>query len=172
MNKETLGAKAVFARAGISVALAFSSLGAGISPVSAEDYLCRTTQGNFNSDQLRGALTSYPGLGENWNSLPFLCAIAKTAQSDPNLNPAEKDAMLRALLAAGYNGPIDSWSVEQAWKNANDPRPQINNGSEEPSYCIQVITRARDPKTGEIRNFPTPCGVPPGWIILPPPGLP
>jgi len=30
--------------------------------------------------------------------------------------------------------------------------------------CIQVITPAKDPKTGECRNFPTPCDVPSGWI--------
>ncbi|MDO8495886.1 MAG: hypothetical protein Q7S43_00325 [bacterium] len=29
--------------------------------------------------------------------------------------------------------------------------------------CIQVITRARQPKSGEIRDFPTPCDVPDGW---------
>lgn len=29
--------------------------------------------------------------------------------------------------------------------------------------CIQVITRARNPQTGEVRDFPTPCDVPEGW---------
>lgn len=29
--------------------------------------------------------------------------------------------------------------------------------------CIQVITPARNPLTGEVRDFPTPCDVPPGW---------
>jgi len=32
--------------------------------------------------------------------------------------------------------------------------------------CIQVITRARNPKTGKVRDFPTPCDVPKGWEIL------
>lgn len=30
-------------------------------------------------------------------------------------------------------------------------------------FCIQVITRARNPETGEERDFPTPCDVPEGW---------
>ena len=30
--------------------------------------------------------------------------------------------------------------------------------------CIQVVTKARNPKTGEIREFSTPCDVPVGWI--------
>lgn len=29
--------------------------------------------------------------------------------------------------------------------------------------CIQVITMARDPKTGKVVDFPTPCDVPEGW---------
>ncbi len=31
-------------------------------------------------------------------------------------------------------------------------------------FCIQVITPAKNPQTGEVRNFPTPCDVPRGWI--------
>ncbi|MER3570391.1 MAG: hypothetical protein C4348_02210, partial [Patescibacteria group bacterium] len=31
------------------------------------------------------------------------------------------------------------------------------------SVCIQVITPAKNPLTGECREFPTPCDVPPGW---------
>lgn len=29
--------------------------------------------------------------------------------------------------------------------------------------CIQVITQAKNPSTGEIKTFPTPCDVPKGW---------
>lgn len=35
-----------------------------------------------------------------------------------------------------------------------------------PPICIQVITPAQNPKTGECRNFPTPCDVPAGWKIV------
>lgn len=30
--------------------------------------------------------------------------------------------------------------------------------------CIQVITPAKNPATGECREFATPCDVPEGWI--------
>ncbi len=30
-------------------------------------------------------------------------------------------------------------------------------------YCIQVIAEAKNPATGEIREFPTPCDIPVGW---------
>jgi len=32
-----------------------------------------------------------------------------------------------------------------------------------PPFCIQVITPAQNPTTGECKNFPTPCDVPAGW---------
>lgn len=35
---------------------------------------------------------------------------------------------------------------------------------EPPVICAQVITRARNTETGEVRDFPTPCSVPKGWI--------
>lgn len=38
-----------------------------------------------------------------------------------------------------------------------------SNSSKDQVFCIQVITKAKNPKTGEIRDFPTPCDVPDGW---------
>ncbi|OGN17931.1 MAG: hypothetical protein A3C88_00950 [Candidatus Yanofskybacteria bacterium RIFCSPHIGHO2_02_FULL_50_12] len=32
--------------------------------------------------------------------------------------------------------------------------------------CTQVITSARNPQTGETREFPTPCDVPEGWVKI------
>lgn len=39
-------------------------------------------------------------------------------------------------------------------------------GTGEPEICIQVITPARNLQTGEVRDFPTPCDVPEGWIKI------
>ncbi|MFC4158500.1 hypothetical protein [Chitinimonas lacunae] len=41
--------------------------------------------------------------------------------------------------------------------------PAINLKPTKPA-CIQVITPAYNPLTGECREFPTPCDVPFGWI--------
>jgi len=30
-------------------------------------------------------------------------------------------------------------------------------------FCVQVITPARNPQTGEVRDFTTPCDVPENW---------
>ncbi len=32
--------------------------------------------------------------------------------------------------------------------------------------CAQVITPALDPDTGNIVEFPTPCDVPEGWLVV------
>ena len=48
--------------------------------------------------------------------------------------------------------------------------PSTSLGTGEPNQsdqpCIQVITPARNPETGEVKDFPTPCDVPEGWIKL------
>jgi len=45
--------------------------------------------------------------------------------------------------------------------------PSTSLGTSEPSksdkICIQVITKAKNIQTGEVRDFPTPCDVPDGW---------
>ncbi len=43
---------------------------------------------------------------------------------------------------------------------------QTEKISPAPEFCIQVITAAKNPETGECREFPTPCDVPEGWIPL------
>lgn len=41
---------------------------------------------------------------------------------------------------------------------------QVFDNSAPGEPCIQVITRARNPQTGEEKDFPTPCDVPEGWV--------
>jgi hypothetical protein len=48
------------------------------------------------------------------------------------------------------------------------PSPEPSSAAVPPTgskdrFCIQVITPARNPQTGEVRDFPTPCDVPAGW---------
>lgn len=35
-----------------------------------------------------------------------------------------------------------------------------------PEFCIQVITKAVNHLTGEIKEFPTPCNIPEDWEVL------
>jgi hypothetical protein len=43
------------------------------------------------------------------------------------------------------------------------------NTSNDDISCSQVITSAYNPKTGETKDFPTPCDVPDGWKVGAPP---
>lgn len=48
-------------------------------------------------------------------------------------------------------------------KNITPPSPQAT-----PTLvaCIQVITPAKNPQTGECKEFSTPCNVPSGWTVV------
>lgn len=41
-----------------------------------------------------------------------------------------------------------------------------NQNQSKDKICIQVITPAKNPETGETEDFPTPCDVPEGWKII------
>jgi len=43
---------------------------------------------------------------------------------------------------------------------AVSPAPTITPTND---VCIQVVTKAYNPQTGEIKDFPTPCDVPLSW---------
>lgn len=38
--------------------------------------------------------------------------------------------------------------------------------TDDDAVCIQVITTAKNLKTGEVVEFPTPCDVPEGWEVV------
>jgi len=63
---------------------------------------------------------------------------------------------LAAGFAAGYFIKTSNVAVPQQPTDEKDPG----------MVCIQVITSARNPETGEIREFPTPCDVPDEWEII------
>ena len=43
---------------------------------------------------------------------------------------------------------------------------QHSANEDDSEVCIQVVTSARDPQTGYIKQFPTPCDVPEGWVVI------
>lgn len=53
------------------------------------------------------------------------------------------------------------------WPLAGQPvKNSVTATTTEPQICAQVITPARDPQTGTIKEFPTPCDVPNGWEVV------
>ena len=55
-----------------------------------------------------------------------------------------------------YGAPGTGTPQHQTTTPAND----------DTEVCAQVITSARDPQTGYIKQFPTPCDVPEGWVVI------
>lgn len=78
----------------------------------------------------------------------------------PSVEPEEKKQnyfskhhlvgyLVLAMLFIAAVGFIYKWQYGQPAQNSQ--------------ICIQVITTAKNPQTGEIKEFPTPCDVPEGW---------
>jgi len=66
-----------------------------------------------------------------------------------------RDGLIDALLSSS-----DAKICSKCNDNIDENTTDDNN-----TNCLQVITHAYDPKTGEERDFPTPCDVPDGWIV-------
>lgn len=58
------------------------------------------------------------------------------------------------VIFAGVVGAI-YW-----WQNVGSVSKQNATDDE---FCIQMIQKARNPETGEVKEFSTPCDVPEGW---------
>lgn len=73
---------------------------------------------------------------------------------------------MRALLVATF-GVIALGLVWWAgWTHAGAGLLSHQTVSHGDVVCVQVVTSARDPKTGYIKQFPTPCDVPAGWEVI------
>jgi len=66
---------------------------------------------------------------------------------------------VHVLHGSPYQGS-EIWVLEEE----SSLPPASDEGG--PTYCIQVITPAKNIETGELMEFPTPCDVPPGWEPL------
>lgn len=71
------------------------------------------------------------------------------------VNPKER------VLAEGALLPIGLETDYYVLKNG---RLEYLNSEQTEEVCIQVLAQARNPATGEVKTFPTPCHVPIGWI--------
>jgi hypothetical protein len=79
--------------------------------------------------------------------------------------PESEITSYEECVAAGY--PIMKSNPAQC--RVSDGRTFTEsalNQDSEGELCIQVITPARNPQTGEIVDFPTPCDVPEGWETI------
>ncbi|MBN2101455.1 MAG: PQQ-binding-like beta-propeller repeat protein, partial [Candidatus Aenigmarchaeota archaeon] len=78
-----------------------------------------------------------------------------------------------ATLNASVTITVGGWVVQESARpscNYNGVcEPELGEDKNcpdcsKPKICIQVITPAKNPETGECIEYPTPCDVPQGWI--------
>ncbi len=85
-------------------------------------------------------------------------------------------ASIGAWIGYGFSPKVGPKTIEQETLNYqlpenSDPatvipeRKNINSADSE-ILCAQVITTAKNPLTGETKDFPTPCDIPAGWTIV------
>jgi hypothetical protein len=56
---------------------------------------------------------------------------------------------------------IKNIPTEMQGKSATNAKQEVMDPA-----CMKVITPARNPKTGDIQEFPTTCSVPEGWLVI------
>lgn len=73
---------------------------------------------------------------------------------------------------SGNNGPVEVRTI-QTGQEAEKVKPDRNTSpkpaeeiTDDEEFCIQVITPARNPETGDTEDFPSPCDVPDGWELI------
>ncbi|MDI6883426.1 MAG: hypothetical protein QMC93_03125 [Patescibacteria group bacterium] len=120
-------------------------------------------------------------------------------ESLARLTPAMKECVISQLGQASFDKlqtgdfsgftPEDSERIQRIVRECVERFKPVSSGEipagEMPPgerVCIQVITPAKNPQTGQCINFPTPCVIPPGWqkvekcereeIITPPGKMP
>lgn len=69
-----------------------------------------------------------------------------------------------AMIVVGTGLIVWSFTREQVPEPLRDPAIPDDDGQ----MCAQVITSAKNPETGEVVEFPTPCDVPEGWEVQQP----
>lgn len=80
------------------------------------------------------------------------------------VNPPERLAESRLPVPKpAESGYYEMTSLGELAEICAIPVPGLPTAGGNGTACIQVITPARNPETGEERDFPTPCDVPQGW---------
>ncbi|MBU4245650.1 MAG: thermonuclease family protein, partial [Nanoarchaeota archaeon] len=98
------------------------------------------------------------------NSLDKLAA-AQDAIDSSKYGEAYGLANAAKQLAENAREKIKKLTEDDGEREREKERNQTRNETKErePKMCAQVITPAKNEKTGECKEFPTPCDVPAGW---------
>ena len=80
------------------------------------------------------------------------------------VNPNQELSVTYAINRAVSTSTVDSFALEVYAESLVEGVEQVGAGDD--VVCAQVITPAKNPATGECREFSTPCDVPEGWAVV------
>lgn len=109
-------------------------------------------------------------MGYVWTALIFLLLGAGGGfYASRTLFPATQPVVDYVAPSAQVNTPVQGIRAElPPVLPASEIATSTATTTPNQSVCAQVITKAKDPKTKIIKEFPTSCDVPAGWeVILP-----
>ena len=130
---------------------------------------------NFASVKPATSQTAKSGgvMGYVWTALIFLLLGAGGGfYASRTLFPVTQPVADYVAPSAEVNTPVQNMPVN---KESVLPVSEIattttaTTTASQP-ICLHVITKAKDPKTKIIKEFPTPCDVPVGWEVISPNG--
>ena len=75
-------------------------------------------------------------------------------------------ALLIGWFGHQYLGTAVTHVFEQITEKHESAKEEPKDEEPSGTLCAQVVTPARNPSTGEIKEFPTPCDVPEGWVEI------
>ena len=100
----------------------------------------------------------------------FLCTLAFVTQPAEasgsvigpfsTLTACERSASMATVPHSGCYPCAGGYCYNVYPSGGNCPPPKQYSGA-----CIQVITYATDPATGQCCEYPTPCSAPDGWTL-------
>lgn len=80
------------------------------------------------------------------------------------VSPNQELSVTYTINKAVSTSTVDSFATEIYAESFDEEEKQAD--AEEDVVCAQVITPAKNPATGECREFSTPCDVPEGWAVV------
>jgi hypothetical protein len=78
----------------------------------------------------------------------------------------QRTEVLRSGIQNNFENSTETFSPKYQSDILNPETTTPTTPKEEQQVCAQVITPAKDPDTGLVSDFPTPCDVPENWIII------
>jgi len=143
-----------------------------VNSVSIEE---TTSTGLPLSNKLISSISAQSSQAVSWTfTAPSVNTYDMTVKADSATTDPASDSFTLTVTSTGGGGSSDgtSPSISGSFPSVvSDDEENVTNESiaddtvDEP-VCAQVITSAQNPETGECREFPTPCDVPEGWVIV------